>query len=475
MYFKQGGNGYWKFRRRIPKDVLGMVDPRLFDLSLGTQNRKDALKFYAAALTRSEQEISNAREKIRKASEKGQEKIYPTYRARKKALADKAKQKRSRAFCQYDERAIDSLVSRWFEREKHETETLYRDAFMLNTSDELLEIAKGLNEEEMHLMDTLSPMRDMVLFGKLRSILDAEDCDLPREGLNDPLFRRLYGLMLEGLLYLNQIALSLVQDGKLPERFQKLPVFTSAVSHPVLLNHAVSGGPTITLDELITRFENDPKRQSLRAVTRKEYALPYRALREEIGGETPILQITRDQIKIVADTFRHLPSRATLTDKSELKTIANRAKVEGKPLADVKTFNKKVHQLSAIFKFAEDEQWIPSNPARSLALLKPPSSGEGKSFSPEHLNLIFSGSLFQQFMKDGKAHQFEPNHPLRPCLFWSPLIALFHGMRAVFLALELASCVFLSAVSVQSVRFVFPRWKHPTEIRLAFQAYKPHN
>lgn len=431
MYHHKRDNGVWYFRRLIPKDILGMVDSSLFTVSLRTRNKQESLKFYAAALARSEQEIGYAREKIRKASENGQAKVYPTHREYKKSLAEKAKRKRSRAFCQYDEAAIDSLVSRWMEKKKFDTETIYRDAFALNSADERVKIEHDIDEERMHLMDVVPPMRDMFLYGELRSILDAEDCDPPRDGLSDPLYRRFYSLVLQWLLYLNEIASSLIRNGKLPEQFQRLPAFTSTAPLPSGLNHSSSGGVLIILDELISRFENDPKRQALRGATRAEYSIIYRGLIEEIGGNTPILKITRDHIRAVAETFRHIPSHGTLNSKKRpLKELAAQAKAEGKPLAHVKTYNKKAQQLSAIFKYAVIEQMIPSNPAQNLALPEPPRNGDDKGFTPEQLSLIFSGKLFMKFTEEGNAYQFEPNHHLLPCYFWSPLIALFHGMRS---------------------------------------------
>lgn len=325
------------------------------------------------------------------------------------------------------------VVSRWFEREWHETETHYRDAFTLNNPEERLEIVQELHDIGKCLMGEQPEMDDFLISRKVRSILDDEDCEPPREWLNNPLFRRLYGLVTEGLLKLNRIAVWLVESGEMPERFQLSAVApSSSQGVPFLTAGAVSPvGRSIALDELISHFEKEPKRQSLREATQKEYKLAYRALREQIGGDKPIAEITRDEIRAVADTFRHLPARATLNNQSErLQDIAARAKAAGKPLADVKTYNKKVQHISAIFRYATIEQLVASHPAQNLALPEPPSNGDEKGYTSEQLNTIFSGRLFQQFTEDGNTYQFVPNHPLRPCLFWAPLIGLFHGMRS---------------------------------------------
>jgi hypothetical protein len=80
-------------------------------------------------------------------------------------------------------------------------------------------------------------------------------------------------------------------------------------------------GKSVTLNEMIDRFENSPRRQYLRQATRAEYQLIYRALREHVGPGTPIHVITRERINEIADTFLHLPSRATLLSPKSITAV----------------------------------------------------------------------------------------------------------------------------------------------------------
>jgi integrase len=195
---------------------------------------------------------------------------------------------------------------------------------------------------------------------------------------------------------------------------------------------ALDGPPanSITLDELIDRFDKCPRRQHLRKATRAEYPLIYRALREQIGGSTPIAAIGRDAIRAVAETLRHVPSRATLTArKTPLRELAADAQSRGLPLPPAKTYNKKVQQMSALFGYAVTEQLLPHNLATKLSVPEPLSSGEEKRFSIDELNTIFAGDFFTRFLVQPVA-RFTPEHPLRPCYFWTPLIALFQGFRS---------------------------------------------
>jgi len=437
MYLRQRNNGVWYFRRPVPSDLTDVFHSSRFTQSLGTCKKSEALQPYAAALAQSEFVIAQAREKIEAATKRGQDKVYPLWQKRKRILAEKAKRKRARAFCQYNEGDILHLVSCWFEKEKRETETIYRDFHVtIETEEERENLLEDLSQQQAYLVGRPPEMMEIVISEQVLSILDAEDCESPREGLNDPLFRRFYGLVAEGLLYLNRIATSLLKTGAMPERFQGLQAIELTTATPAQFapfTNTPSGttaAHSITLDELIERFQNAPRRQRYRPASREEYHFIYRLLREHFGGGRPIASITRDDIIAVTETIRHIPAHATLIDKTTpLQTIAARAKAEGKT-SHIKTYNKKVGHLTALFGYAVTEQLLLKSPAPSLKETEPGSDGDAKRFDIEQLKTIFGGYFFTDFIKDGQLLNFVPNHPAQPCRFWAPLIALFHGMRS---------------------------------------------
>jgi integrase len=423
MYLYKRSNGFWYFRRRLPSDLLGIIEPKRFHYSLGTKNKSDALLGLSAALAQSEQIIRKERDRLNQAPA-----IVQPLRLQKRRIdAERVKRRRTKVFCQYKEYDVLNLVSRWFQTKARKTEDVYRNSFFLNNAEDREEIVKDLDNELAYLRGELEPMDELIGFGEVRSILDEEDCAVPPDCLQDPLFLKLYGLVRQGLLRLNEMAVSLVKTGSLPE-LQNGKMDFASVSGVLSSN----GGhkKSITLDELIERFEQSPRRQHLRKATRAEYRLIYRALREHIGGSTPIQSITREMILEVAHTFRNLPSRATLlSPKVPLRQLATEAKARALPQAHPKTYNKKVEQISALFSHAVTEQLLFQNPAKSLALPEAPSSGEEKGFTIEQLNMIFSGDWFRQFIWESGS-QFVPNHRLRPCFFWHPLIALYEGCRS---------------------------------------------
>jgi hypothetical protein len=380
MYLYKRSNGFWYFRRRLPSDLLGIIEPKRFHYSLGTIIKSEALLYLSTALAESEHIIRKERDRVNQAPA-----VRPLRWRKRRIDAERAKRRRTRVFCQYNESELLNLVSRWFQAKARKTEDSYRDSFALNNSEEREEIVKDLDHEFSYLMGELEPMDELIGFREVRSILDEEDCAIPTDCLQDPLFRKFYGLVREGLLRLNGLAISLVKTGTLPESQNGKNNF---VSFSGIFTPSGTATRSITLDKLIDRFEQSPRRQHLRKATRAEYRLIYRALREHIGSETRIHSITREMILDVADTFRNLPSRATLlSPKVPLRQLATDAKAQGFPQAHPKTYNKKVEQISALFSYAVTEQLLVHNPAKSLALPEPPSSGEDKGFT------TFNGAL----------------------------------------------------------------------------------
>ena len=49
MYLHRRNNGFYYFRRRVPSDLIGVIDPKEFQYSLGTNVRRDASALEKAA------------------------------------------------------------------------------------------------------------------------------------------------------------------------------------------------------------------------------------------------------------------------------------------------------------------------------------------------------------------------------------------------------------------------------------------
>jgi hypothetical protein len=213
MYLYRRSNRFWYFRRRVPTDLAGVIEPKRFHFSLKTKDKSEAMLRLSVALAESEHIIRKERERLNKAPA-----IARLRWSRKRRIdAERAKRRRTRVFCQYNEPDILNLVSRWFQKEARKTEDVYRSSFAMNNAEDREEILKDLDQERGYLMGELGQVDELVGFYEVRAILDEEDCDLPPDCLQDPPFLKFYGLIREGLLRLNQIARALVKTGTLTE------------------------------------------------------------------------------------------------------------------------------------------------------------------------------------------------------------------------------------------------------------------
>ena len=65
MYLHRRSNGFYYFRRRVPADLIGVIDPKEFHYSLGTNLRREASARYGAAFMQSEHRIARERERLK--------------------------------------------------------------------------------------------------------------------------------------------------------------------------------------------------------------------------------------------------------------------------------------------------------------------------------------------------------------------------------------------------------------------------
>ena len=114
MYLHQRNNGVYYFRRRVPADLIGVIDPKEFDYSLGTNVRREASALYGAAFMQSEHRIGRERERPKQSFVRPR----PTWRRRRLLEAQRARERRTSTFGQSQEADVLNLVSRWFQRRR---------------------------------------------------------------------------------------------------------------------------------------------------------------------------------------------------------------------------------------------------------------------------------------------------------------------------------------------------------------------
>lgn len=211
---------------------------------------------------------------------------------------------------------------------------------------------------------------------------------------------------------------------------------TYAPSDELFLTMQPSGNnnsplPKKTLTELCDEYINDPEADR-NSGTLKNYEIVFRALKEIIGPNRQIKEITREDCKKVRDLLMRIPANAT--KKAKGKSLQDAAKLAEKnewPTLSAKTIKNYMGILVAILKYATTEKYINENPAQGLTYKKKDKT-KGKKrypFDTEQLNKIFQAPLYTGCQNDGPGYNKPGPNIYKGTRFWIPLIALFTGMR----------------------------------------------
>jgi integrase len=188
---------------------------------------------------------------------------------------------------------------------------------------------------------------------------------------------------------------------------------------------------SITLDDLIERFKADPGRADRRNKTFASYEFTFRMLREVIGRGTAVRRITREDCRRVRDLLTTLPPNATKRfPKMTLAQAAEHARTHALPPLNAKTAQKHLAQISALFRWAVAEEFMPTHPAERLTVASTgPKRKARRPYSIEQLNSIFRAPLFMGCEDGERGYAVPgPNRPRRG-RFWVPLISLWMGLR----------------------------------------------
>lgn len=186
---------------------------------------------------------------------------------------------------------------------------------------------------------------------------------------------------------------------------------------------------SITLEELIEEYLEENK---YIASTEKNYRIIFRALRELLGSNKLLHEITFEDCRMVRDTLRKMPSNARkkVGGNKSMKEAVAIAKKKELPLLKPSTVNGYIEKLVSLFNYARKMKYISENPAEGLKVkVKKKQKDLKDAFSLEQLNKIFYAPLYTGCVDDN--HNYNKKGVARPknARFWVPLIALYSGMR----------------------------------------------
>lgn len=151
----------------------------------------------------------------------------------------------------------------------------------------------------------------------------------------------------------------------------------------------------ITLGRLIQEYINDPSKHR-EDTTLKNYRVIFRALEEFFGKDKSLEHIKRSEVKALREVLLSLPANASKkAPNSTLQEACDLAVKKGWSLVSTSTVNMYLEKLNSLFKYAHEEGYISSNPAKGLRIKEHvKKKNKRNSFGFEQLNQIFNAPLF---------------------------------------------------------------------------------
>lgn len=195
--------------------------------------------------------------------------------------------------------------------------------------------------------------------------------------------------------------------------------------------------PEKTVGDLIEVYLG--KKRDLVTTSRfNQYQLAVRALTEEVGRETRLGNISREQCEEIAALFVRTPQYATRHYEGmsiREAAMAHEAR-HGTSAARYDAAQDNLRELRVLLEEAVDREWIVRNPCQRVKIIKPKNATpkallyEGyEPFATDDLKSIFAAPLYQGCQDDGHGVNKAGPNVIRRARFWVPLIALFSGMR----------------------------------------------
>lgn len=475
MFLVQRTNGVWYFRRPVPKNLqqfLNSGNKREINFSLKSKSLDaPTRRLHHDYLLESERLLEEAQKRADSVPARTPAVVM------RNAPPDSIK---LRSATDFSDPELDSIFQSWFL--KSQTDTLENARFLFHHGDSLEREAalEAIEAKLRSLQRRLGAPASLTVMAQVRSLIESAGGVIPHLQKPDGMLKvaGFEAKIREGMIRQAVMEREILTTGILP-KLESASLLPEPIPPP-----AAQRAKSITLNELISRFENDPSR-SVTPKTRDEFQIVFQTLRELLGGESPMTSISREQIKDLQAICLALPAHFMRIYRGKtLREAATLAKKEGRPPMNPATFNKRMTLLGAVFAYAVREQIIVSSPALSLTVEVESKEPGAYSLTVEQLNRIFSGPIFTRFVEHKDA-RYCPGHALKPHLFWAPFIGLFQGLREEEI-LQLCphhveekdgiSCLQIGIKLKDGERIKVTKSKrsvpiHPTLIRLGFLRY----
>jgi len=194
-----------------------------------------------------------------------------------------------------------------------------------------------------------------------------------------------------------------------------------------------------SLGDLTSAFEKLKKEEGVSASRQSQYRIVLRSLKEELGADLLLHDVTRQHCEDLLQLYLRIPSHATqhYPDMTLKASAEAYEQSKGQSAARYDAAQKNLAILKSIFDYAAELEWREDNPTEKVVLRVPRKEkvrqARNKGYEPfttEELQRIFNAPLYTGCQDDERGAETPGPNIIRRHRYWVPLIALFSGMRA---------------------------------------------
>lgn len=440
-YLTRDDSGH-KLRRMVPADLRALASKEnwIERVSGSARELRELANLFAV---KTDAEIKTLRNRI--ASKQTTASADPAIATSFKTPFSKIDAKRL-AFLYFREREEERLLSRTYSSGRGDAEKIadaaadYSDALRAAAGEDFPGLPPTSDQSEktaLSLLIDASFVDDRALERRSAGGRRGREQLVAPEWLRDQRnFQMLCRLIEDAEVELARRYLECLQTGIAPPVQNEL--FLSASSGRVSVDCG-SDENSYSIGDLATAFEKLKTDEGVSSSRQSQYRIVLRSLREELGADLALQDVTRQHCEDLLQLYLRIPSHATQHYPDMTLRAAAEAyeKSKGQSAARYDAAQKNLAILKSIFDYAVELDWREDNPAEKVMLRLPQKEKKRQArnkgyepFTTEELQTIFNAPLYTGCQDDEKGAEKSGPNIIRRHRYWVPLIALYSGMRA---------------------------------------------
>ncbi|MBN1403747.1 MAG: site-specific integrase [Opitutales bacterium] len=405
----------WAIRLRVPGDLVAFLKKRELGYSLRTKDRKEALLRYAVEESKIQREFAKARRDMAKAG----------------ASPTPGKETTSHIVDKLSPARVEYLALLWFHNEERKSAEgdlrFLREHGEAYAKDQAGDLGMDINSIREELQGHGPYEEGSYANGSVQETLDKflEAQDIRPGNPNADWVRQLKSLLARAMIESLERSIQRLNGNPFPEcqdRFFRH--VNENVEPPEPVENDLVQGPSIT--KLLESYLEE-KRPSMDAKDLYQRVVRWFV---QVCEDKPVIQYVREDCIAFRNALERTPARSpVMLTQEKTKERSRRSDRAGKPRSQ-KSVNNALSTLSALFKYAEQNNLIHFSPAGGLVKKDKfdDDSSKRKPFELEDLRRLFSAPFFAEYANRKDTEPLR-HWPFPNATFWVPLISLYSGMR----------------------------------------------